>query len=99
MLGGGVSGMGARSKIRHPVRGRSVGYARAVVSFELPPHLADLRTRVRAFVDDNVIPAEKAILEEDRDKRRDTLNGLRARARAEASWLSRLPVTNPPPWK
>ena len=59
--------------------------------FELPPHLADLRTRVRTFVDDNVIPAEKAILEEDRDKRRDTLNGLRARARAEGLFVPHLP--------
>ncbi len=67
-------------------------YASSTVSFfELPPHLAELRTRVRAFVDDYVIPAERTILEEDRDKRRDTLNALRERARGEGLFVPHLP--------
>src|SRR5262245_336322 len=52
-----------------------------VISFELPPHLAELRARVRAFMDDAVIPAERIILEEDQHGTHTTLNGLRARAR------------------
>lgn len=62
-----------------------------MISFELPPDLADLRTRVRAFVDENVIPAEKAILEEDKTKKRDTLNGLRAKAREAGLFVPHLP--------
>ena len=62
-----------------------------MISFELPPHLAELRARVRAFVDDAVIPAERAILEEDRDKKRDTLNALRARTRAAGLFVPHLP--------
>lgn len=62
-----------------------------MISFELEPHLADLRARVRAFVDDHVIPAERAILEEDRAGRRDTLGALRARARAEGLFVPHLP--------
>ncbi len=66
-------------------------YAARVIAFELPPPLAELRTRVRAFVDDAVIPAEKAILEEDREKKRDTLNALRERTRAEGLFVPHLP--------
>ena len=40
------------------------------ISFELPPNLAELRSRVRTFVDEHVLPNEKKILEEDRDKKR-----------------------------
>lgn len=59
--------------------------------FDLSPRLADLRTRVRGFVDDQVIPAESAILEEDRDKQRGTLNALRARVRTEGLFVPHLP--------
>jgi acyl-CoA dehydrogenase len=61
------------------------------ISFDLPPKLDELRTRVRAFVDDHVLPNEDRILEEDRDKKRDTLNALRARARAEGLFVPHLP--------
>jgi acyl-CoA dehydrogenase len=62
-----------------------------VTSFELPPHLAELRVRVRAFVDDYVIPNERKILEEDADKKKDTLSDIRARARAEGLFVPHLP--------
>jgi acyl-CoA dehydrogenase len=61
------------------------------ISFELPPNLAELRSRVRTFVDELVIPNEKQILDEDRDKKRDTLATLRARARKDGLWVPHLP--------
>mgnify|MGYP005856448463 CR=1 FL=1 len=61
------------------------------ISFDLPPELAELRTRVRAFVDEHVIPAESRILEEDQHKKRDTLNALRARAKAGGLFVPHLP--------
>ena len=62
-----------------------------MISFDLPPELADLRTRVRAFVDDHVIPNEAKILEEDRTKKRDTLNALRVQTRAAGMFVPHLP--------
>jgi len=62
-----------------------------VISFDLPPELADLRSRVRAFVDDHVIPNEAKILDEDKTKKRDTLNALRAKTRAEGMFVPHLP--------
>ncbi len=62
-----------------------------MISFEHSPELVDLRARVRAFVDEHVIPAEPKILEEDRDKKRDTLNALRAKARGEGLFVPHLP--------
>jgi acyl-CoA dehydrogenase len=61
------------------------------VSFDLPPQLAELRERVRAFVDDRIIPNEAIILEEDKDKRRGTLKALRAEARGEGLFVPHLP--------
>src|SRR4029079_12649136 len=49
---------------------------RMTISFDLPPELAELRTKVRAFVDTHVIPNEAKILEEDKVKNRDTLREL-----------------------
>ena len=62
-----------------------------MTSFDLPPELKDLRRRVRAFVDEHVIPNEATILEEDRTKKRDTLNALRAQARSEGLFVPHLP--------
>lgn len=61
------------------------------ISFDLPPPLADLRARVRTFVDELVIPKESAILEEDKTKKRDTLGVLRDRARSEGLFVPHLP--------
>src|SRR5207342_945835 len=66
-------------------------YPPAVISFDLPPELADLRARVRAFVDDHVIPNEGKILEEDKTKKRDTLNALRAQTKAAGLFVPHLP--------
>lgn len=62
-----------------------------MISFDLPPELADLRSRVRAFVDDHVMPNEAKILEEDKTKKRDTLNALRERSRAAGLFVPHLP--------
>ncbi|WP_437783463.1 acyl-CoA dehydrogenase family protein [Sorangium sp. So ce1097] len=62
------------------------------ISFDLPPDLADLRGRVRAFVEAHVIPNEASILEEDRGRRKDTLTALRERARAEGLFVPHLPM-------
>jgi acyl-CoA dehydrogenase len=64
---------------------------RGVISFDLPPELADLRATVRAFVDEHIIPAEAKVLEEDRDKKRDTLRTLRTRARDAGLFVPHLP--------
>jgi len=63
-----------------------------VISFDLPPALAELRARVRSFVDEHVIPAEGRILEEDQTKKRDTLEKLRVRARSEGLFVPHLPT-------
>lgn len=60
-------------------------------SFDLSPELSDLRIKVRAFVDQYVIPNETLILEEDRTKKRDTLRSLRERARAQGLFVPHLP--------
>ena len=62
-----------------------------MISFDLPPELADLRARVRAFVDESVIPNEAKILEEDRSKKRDTLNALRKQTKAAGLFVPHLP--------
>jgi acyl-CoA dehydrogenase len=62
-----------------------------VISFDLPEHLAELRGRVRAFVDDHILPAEARILEEDKDKGRATLTALRQRAREAGLFVPHLP--------
>ncbi len=60
-------------------------------TFLLPPALAELRPRVRAFVQDEVIPAEDAVLAEARDGHSPTLDALRQKARAAGLWTPHLP--------
>jgi acyl-CoA dehydrogenase len=62
------------------------------MDFELSPDLAELRRRVRAFVDTHVIPVERVIVEEDARLDHTTLKDLQARARAEGLWTPHLPV-------
>ncbi len=57
----------------------------------LSPELAALRIRVRAMVDERIIPAEQAILDEDARGSRETLKGLQAEARARGLWTPHLP--------
>ena len=48
------------------------------MDFTLSPELAELRSKIRAFVDARIIPNERAIVEEDHVKKRDTLRALNA---------------------
>jgi len=61
------------------------------MNFELPEALADLRRQVRAFVDEQVIPSERRIADEDRDGKRDTLRALQAQTRERGMWTPHLP--------
>jgi acyl-CoA dehydrogenase len=61
------------------------------MDFALPPHLAELRVRVRAFMDEHVLPNEAAIVSEDRTKTYDTLRALQRRAKQEGLWTPHLP--------
>lgn len=55
------------------------------------PALDDLRREVRAFIDDVVLPLEKAIEEEDREGRDETLRQAQQRAREAGLWTPHLP--------
>jgi len=61
------------------------------MNFDLSPEIADLRQKVRTFVEERVVPSEVRIVEEDRERRRDTLARLQAEARAEGLWVPHLP--------
>jgi len=62
------------------------------MDFELSPYLALLRSRVRSFVDTQVIPVERVIVEEDARLDYTTLKRLQAQAREEGLWTPHLPV-------
>src|SRR3954469_24080255 len=62
------------------------------MDFQLPADLAELRQRTRAFMDEHVLPNEKAIIAEDRTKRYDTLRMLQRMARERGMWTPHLPV-------
>ena len=61
------------------------------MDFTLTPELAQLRRTIRAFVDERIIPRERAIVEEDRAKNRDTLRALQREAKAAGLWTPHLP--------
>ena len=61
------------------------------MNFALSPELADLRERVRAFMNDRVLPNEKAIIDEDRVFQYGTLNELRQQAKEAGLWTPHLP--------
>ncbi|EYF01145.1 acyl-CoA dehydrogenase family protein [Chondromyces apiculatus] len=61
------------------------------MDFDLSPELRALRHEVRAFVDERIIPAEAAIVAEDRERQYGTLRGLQAEARAAGLWTPHLP--------
>jgi acyl-CoA dehydrogenase len=62
------------------------------MDFSLPPELAELRQRTRVFMDEHVLPNEKAIVVEDRSKTYDTLHRLQRMAREQGMWTPHLPV-------
>ena len=59
--------------------------------FDLPPELLELRRAARAFVDERVIPAERAVLEEDARGESTTLRALREEARSRGLLVPHLP--------
>jgi acyl-CoA dehydrogenase len=61
------------------------------MDFTLAPELAELRGRVRAFMDQHVIPNEQRIVDEDRDKNVGTLRTLQGKAKNEGLWTPHLP--------
>jgi acyl-CoA dehydrogenase len=62
------------------------------MNFALTPELAALRKQVRVFMDSRVIPNERAIVDEDRQRKYDTLRGLQAEAKQANLWTPHLPV-------
>lgn len=62
------------------------------MDFELSPELAELRAKVRAFVDEKIIPAEKKVIEEDRRREWTTLRALQAEAKRAGLWTPHLPI-------
>jgi len=61
------------------------------VNFDLSPELAELHTRVRAFVDERIVPAEQQIVAEDRGGEHLTLHALQEQARQAGLWTPHLP--------
>jgi acyl-CoA dehydrogenase len=62
------------------------------MDFTLRPELEELRSQVRTFVTDRVIPNEKQLIAEDREKRSGTLRSLQQEVRALGLWTPHLPV-------
>lgn len=61
------------------------------MDFELSGELQPLREQVRDFVNERVLQHERAIIDEDGDRRYDTLRGLQGEARAAGLWTPHLP--------
>ena len=61
------------------------------MNFDLSPELTELRRRVRAFMDEQVLPREAAIVAEDRARRHDTLTQLQRTAKDQGLWTPHLP--------
>ena len=58
------------------------------MNFDLTPELKELRARVRAFVDEKIIPNEAELVS---DAKRTKLKALQAEAKAEGLWTPHLP--------
>lgn len=61
------------------------------MDFHLTPHLQELRTRVSTFMEEHVLPSERAIVAEDRRRQYDTLQALQRRAKEAGLWVPHLP--------
>ncbi len=61
-----------------------------MIDFSPRPELEELRTRVRAFVDEHVIPVEQRVFDEDQRGDDSTLRLLQAKARAAGLWTPHL---------
>jgi acyl-CoA dehydrogenase len=61
------------------------------MDFELSPELAELRQKVRTFVEAHVLPAEAEVIAEDREGLSERLRALQEKARDEGLWTPHLP--------
>ena len=61
------------------------------MDFSLPAHLQSLRSRVRDFMEQRIIPLETTIIEEDKTQTYDTLRNLQAAAKGAGLWTPHLP--------
>ncbi|WP_426756185.1 acyl-CoA dehydrogenase family protein [Myxococcus sp. Y35] len=63
------------------------------MDFSLPPEVEDYRLRVRAFVEQHVLPLEKQpeVFDAHENIREDVVARVRARARAEGLWAFQMP--------
>ncbi|MEV4111005.1 acyl-CoA dehydrogenase family protein [Nonomuraea sp. NPDC049695] len=61
------------------------------IDFTLAPEHEEIRRRVRAFIQDTVIPAVEEVKEAGRDAYLRTIFQLRSQARAEGLWLPHMP--------
>ncbi len=61
------------------------------MDFSIPKHVQDIAHRVRKFVDDEVIPVEMELLQSGEELSMETLQGLRAKAKAEGLWAPTMP--------
>lgn len=62
------------------------------MDFDVPQAIADLRLKVRAFMNEFVLPNERRIVEEDRQGKPDTLRRLQAEAKSAGLWVPHLPA-------
>jgi acyl-CoA dehydrogenase len=59
------------------------------IDFEIPPEAKAVRERVRQWVQDECVPAEKRVV--DKDSYKKVLGELRTKARAQGLWLPFVP--------
>ena len=62
------------------------------MNFEISPQIANLRQEVRSFITEFVFPNERAIVEEDRAGKQDTLRRLQSKAKDAGLWVPHLPA-------
>ena len=62
------------------------------MDFELPENLTALRSKVRTFMDERVLPRERDIVEQDRLRTDHALRTLQSEAREAGLWTPHLPV-------
>ncbi len=63
------------------------------MDFSLSPELQALRAEIRAFVDEQVIPIEELVVQEDLAGHRDTLLRLQGEVKKRGLWVPHLPPT------
>ena len=61
------------------------------MDFSIPSHIQDIAERVRQFVDREVLPVEQEIIQNETVLTAETLQTLRAKAKAEGLWAPTMP--------